>query len=290
MHKQIDDVKRNYPTGGIAKTSYHAHTSYCNHAIGTAKELCAAAYKNGFKIFGFSEHVHFESEVGSDRRTSKKHQESLLLDEVPKLKKKYEDKMEVLMGFECEWFPGEEDYLRELLMHPECDYLILGNHYKTKLDNAEYYPLIVADDKELLNYTESTIAAIESGLYIYVAHPSIYMRSRVTFGPLEQECARRIIEAAVKHNMPLGINVNGISKGYVEIGNEIRYNYPHMGFFQMAGKMGAQVIIELDVHNPKLIEDDDSWDIAERMCRQYNLSRINKLDIEGYQRKVGKIK
>lgn len=87
------------------------------------------------------------------------------------------------MGYECEWNEVFEDYYRHLVDNNLVDYLILGNHYLefSTVSNAFTTFSGSLDSEEYVEaYVDSSIAALETGLFSVFAHPDYFM-STVTF-------------------------------------------------------------------------------------------------------------
>lgn len=77
--------------------------------------------------------------------------------------------------------------MRDTIREYRLDYVIFGNHfYRTD----ERYPYFGSDTRsaEMLDlYAESAIRGMETGLYAYLAHPDLFMRS---YGRFDGHCAR----------------------------------------------------------------------------------------------------
>ncbi|GHU47423.1 hypothetical protein FACS1894218_1770 [Bacilli bacterium] len=103
--------------------NYHTHTVYCHHAVNTVEEMIKAAIKNGFKTIGFSEHApllrHRNFRMNLD-------DVDVYINEVNQMKKKYAEKIKVLLGLETEYHKSQYRYYKDL--RDRVDYLILGNH------------------------------------------------------------------------------------------------------------------------------------------------------------------
>ena len=96
---------------------------------------------------------------------------------IRKLKEKYRGQIEILLGLECEYYPRYLPWLRQFLIEEQVDYIILGNHYYESDEIAnQYYGNRCKEDLYLQRYVEGAIAAMESGLYAYMAHPDLFMR------------------------------------------------------------------------------------------------------------------
>lgn len=120
-------------------------------------------------------------------------------------------------------------------------------------------------------YEESTIEGMESGLFAYLAHPDLFMRSYPEFDKHCISVSRHICRAAVRLHIPLEYNI-----GYVAI-NEARgiTTYPCPQFWHIAANEGCTAIIGLDAHNNLDLENPTYYD---RACQELNALKMPVID------------
>ncbi len=194
------------------KVNYHTHTTRCNHAVGSEREYVESAIKGGIKELGFADHTPwpYPNYVSPTRMSVAELDD--YVNTVLSLKKEYKDKINILLGLEVEYFPKYLDFLYEMKEKYPIDYYILGNHfYETdEVDRvATYYGNNCNQDEMMDKYCETTIEAMKTGLFCYVAHPDLFMRGRKVFDEKAIEVTRKICEAAVKYDIPLEYNLEG---------------------------------------------------------------------------------
>lgn len=107
------------------KRDGHTHTHYCLHASGEhAEEYVRKAIAEGFTMYSFTEHLPLPEGFLRNFPYSEVIKGELdLLDndldgyfrEMSALKEKYKDKIQLLVGLEIDYLPGEEVYLRTML-------------------------------------------------------------------------------------------------------------------------------------------------------------------------------
>ncbi|MFQ6791613.1 MAG: PHP domain-containing protein [Thomasclavelia sp.] len=143
----------------------HTHTSRCNHAIGKDEQYILAAIDAGMKTIGFSEHIAYPKlEIPGERMPNSAVDEYLRT--MYALKEKYQDQIEILVGFEIEYFENQKDYLLE--MKKRCDFMIVGQHYRYDEGyNYDYFN----NDEDVIVYAKQIERALEVGLTRYIAHP-----------------------------------------------------------------------------------------------------------------------
>ena len=88
------------------KANYHTHTYLCNHAEGEMREYVESALSAGLEILGFSCHAPYAFPEGyySGFRM-KPEQQKTYVDNVLELREEYRGKIEILLGYETEYYP-----------------------------------------------------------------------------------------------------------------------------------------------------------------------------------------
>lgn len=228
--------------------NYHTHTVRCNHASGTEREYIEEAIKNGFKILGFSDHVpqpypdDFVSGIrmGMDELSG-------YIDTLVSLREEYKGRIDILIGFEVEYFPKYFDKLLKILRNHPVDYFIQGQHNIPDEVNGFYAGWETDDEEALKDFVDYTIMGMKTGLFTYLAHPDLinYTGDDDTF----KRHTSRIVEASIDLNIPLEVNMYGF------LGNR---NYPCDRFFKMASEMGASFVIGCDAHRPDIVRQPEN--------------------------------
>ena len=151
----------------MKKTNYHTHTKRCMHACGSDEEYVLAALQNGYETLGFSDHTpwNYKTDFVAHMRM-RLDQAQGYLDSVAALKEKYQGKIEILCGFECEYFPGYMDWLLDYLIEHEVDYIIFGHHYYRTDENRDQGDRIyfggIRDHASLQLYVEDAVSAMKT--------------------------------------------------------------------------------------------------------------------------------
>lgn len=230
------------------KRNFHTHTARCRHAVGKDEEYVLAAIEAGFEEIGFSDHTPwpFESGYVSPMRMKESELEEYV-SSVFLLREKYKDKIKIHLGLECEYF---KEYIPWLCAAGEkygIEYFLLGHHFSPDEEHGIYNGRIKTP-QEIERYKNEVLEAMDSGLFFYVAHPDIYMRTYGEFDEYCEKAAREIIQKAIETNTPLEYNLLGLAHCKED---GMKEGYPHSGFWRIAGEMGATGVIGIDAHDPK---------------------------------------
>ena len=191
--------------------NYHTHTWRCHHASGTEREYIEAAIARGFKVLGFSDHVPvpdfpngYQSGFRMDADQAGEYVATLL-----KLKHAYAEDIDILIGYEAEYYPElfaeQLDFLRSFSF----DYLLLGQHnIKNEYDSDRSLHTPTADCGLLREYVDQVIEGLETGAFAYLAHPDL-----IPFVGDDEDYAAemsRLCVAAREMNIPLECNLLGV--------------------------------------------------------------------------------
>ena len=224
------------------KVNLHTHTARCGHATGTEEEYVLAAIENGYEKLGFSDHTPFPYEGGYVNRT-KMLPEQLpgYIETVLSLKEKYKDSIEILLGLECESVPRFFSYLQEI--SKDMDYLILGSHGDWSIGHT--YSGRYTKPWQLNRYLADVVEGMESGLFLYVAHPDLMLGQYPEFDETAEFVSRQLCREANRLNIPLEYNLYGNLKPRPEG----TLGYPYPPFWEIAAEENVQAVIGLDAHS-----------------------------------------
>lgn len=248
----------------MMKVNLHTHTSRCGHAWGTDEEYVLAAIEAGYTRLGFSDHTPFPYENGYVNGTKMLPQElEGYIESVLSLKEKYADQIEILLGLECESVPRFFPYLRQL--RQRMDYLILGSHGDWSV--GEPYFGRVDQPEQLRKYVEVAVEGMESGLFLYLAHPDLMLNTYPAFDDTAKALSRQLCREANRLKLPLEYNLCGVRKGH----SPQTLGYPCMHFWEIAAEENVRAVVGVDAHKPEEITDSD-LEGAQAMLRSMGIT------------------
>ena len=247
--------------------NYHTHTARCGHASGTEEEYILRAMENGITHMGFSEHAPFcfpdgyESYYRAPVALTEDYFSTLRA-----LREKYAGQIDLKIGYEMEYYPLHFDAMLRQARAAGCEYLILGQHFiGNEHPDGSYTGKVTESEDDLREYVACVLAAMETGVFTYVAHPDI-IRFQGSEEVYRHEI-RKICAAARERNIPLEINFLGI--------REDRW-YPCDRFWKIAGEEGAPVTFGFDSHDNQAAYDGASLSRAMELVGTYGLNYIGK--------------
>lgn len=252
------------------QANYHTHTVRCNHAVGTERDYIEKAIEAGMKVLGFSDHVPYpfpKSHVSDFRMRIDQIEE--YIETLSDLREEYKSDIDILIGFETEYYPAYFYELIGILNQYEYDYLILGQHFMENETSGKYSGARTKDEEYLKAYVDQTIEAMETGYFSYFAHPDIV--NYVGNPEIYKKHILRLCKCAKKMDMPLEINMLGVSDNR---------HYPSEKFFKIAAEAGNEIILGCDAHYPDAINDPETLKKATSFAEKLGLKPLDFLKIK----------
>ncbi len=254
--------------------SYHNHTTRCGHASGTEREFVERAIESGYTIFGFSDHTpqFYEGDYYPVRSKMRPEAMDGYVDTVLALKKEYERDIKIRLGLEVEYYPARFGRLSEFLSQYPLEYMLLGQHFirneqraDGSIENSCFFPSDNASD--LACYASQCAEALETGRFLYFAHPDVFHFS----GEKEvyREIMRPLIVRAKELDIPLEISLLGTTEGR---------HYPNPWFWEMVSEIGNDVVYGADAHRIDRVADLPAQKKAEEMAERFHLHVLTDLE------------
>ncbi len=222
----------------------HNHTPLCNHAQGELFEYIEKAIEAKTQYFGFSDHAPMEFDSHYRMRFE---QMQNYEKEVLNLKKKYQNKITILLGYEVDFLVG---YMDTRVLNAQVDYLIGSIHFIDDwgFDNPEFIGRYENENLDEIwqKYFNAVEEMAKSKLFDIVGHLDLikvfkYMPSRAI-----TDIAKNAMLAIKNADMALELNVAGLRK-------PIKETYPSLELLQMAYKLEIPITFGSDAHQPEQV-------------------------------------
>jgi histidinol-phosphatase (PHP family) len=274
---------------GSLKSNYHTHNRLCNHAVGTAEDYVLKAIEYNYEEIGLTDHDPIPSSFMTKeeydanlcyRNMKEEEFYNIYLPEVNAVKDKYKDKISIKTGLECEYLDNHKDYYEKLKSN--VDYLNLGVHFFMNKEGKIISSYHGIDYNNVLEYANACVLGMRTKLFKILVHPDLFMfdykniEGKREFDDVAYKASKIIIEEAIKNDIVLEVNVNGLA-------NSRKYNhtdwlYPYSSFWDLASKYkDLKIVIGIDAHNPLSLNSDDI-DLVKDFCKQHNLNILSKLE------------
>ena len=250
--------------------NYHSHTTRCGHAFGTEEEYVLAAIDGGFRILGFSDHTpqFFPGDYYSRMRMRPEELQGYV-DTVMGLKKQYEDKLQIHLGLEVEYYPAIFPKLVEVLRDHPIEYIILGQHWNGNEEGFPYNGRPTENVDQLIRHCDQLIEAIYTGQFTYLAHPDIL--NFIGDDRVYAQHMRRVCKVAKSCDLPLEINFVGLME---------ERQYPRRLFWELAAEEGCCAVFGSDAHRPENIAMPDVEAKAQAMVDELGLQLLSTVELK----------
>ncbi len=250
-------------------SNYHTHTYRCGHARGEDRAYIEEAIAAGITTLGFSDHAPMPFPTG--HRSGHRIQLSMAEDYftgLSDLKKEYQNEIAIHIGVETEFYPETFDLFWDYIKDYPLEYMILGQHFIHREEDCLYSGAASDSEDKLIRFTDNIIAAMETGKFLYVAHPDI-LNYTGEYAPYQREMTR-LCRVAKALGIPMEIN----RLGYFE-----KRIYPSDRFFQIAGQVGCDAVIGSDAHSPDVFRDHASIEGCAEMARRHGMRLLSHLEM-----------
>jgi len=255
----------------MQKNIFHIHDQVCKHASNTLEDIVSYALKHGYKKLYFTEHNPISIKCPYQARRASHENMVEFVKRINEVNKKYKGKLHIYFGYETEFNKQNRWYYERLARDPLPDYFIAGNHFYGDLFAQDFaFDFVMHRTTSHLKFKEmleNFHAAMASGLYTWVAHPDIFLKSYRKWDKYSIAASKQIIKWAIKYKLPLGFNLNWSA-------NEPKdeWHYPCEPFWKLVAKTNIPVIVESDSHDHHTITKE--WiEQGRRMAISWGLKK-----------------
>ncbi len=250
--------------------NYHTHTPRCRHAIGEEREYIENAIKAGMKILGFSDHSPQVFDDGFESYIRMTPEEACeYVSKLRGLAEEYKDDINILVGFEAEYYPDIFYRLRELSRELKIDYLILGQHCLESEPLNLWSTVPRSENKWLTKYVDNVICGMSTEAFTYLAHPDVIrFTGDKEFYKVEMT---RLCRAAKAFSVPLEVNMLGLADGR---------HYPSDRFYRIAAEVGNELVIGCDAHEPSALLDLEAQKKTREFAEKYGLNILETVELK----------
>jgi len=221
----------------------HNHTPLCKHAKGEPEEFIQKAIEKEIKIYGFADHapMEFDYKYRMSFDEMEKYEKK-----IKALKKKYKDKIEILLGYEVDFTP----IVDKRVLERKVDYLIGSVHFLDNwgFDNPEF--IKEWDKRDVNDVYKEYFSKIEemanSKIFNIVGHIDLVK----VFGHKPKnnikDLAKTAIKAIKNADMVIEINTAGLRK-------PVKEAYPSDELLEMILNENIDITLSSDAHSPEQV-------------------------------------
>ncbi len=222
----------------------HNHTPLCNHAEGELSQYIETAINKGIKYFGFSDHAPMSFDPSYRMRFDEMELYEKMVNDT---KAKYKDKIEILLGYEVDYFSNHMD---ERVLNADVDYLIGSVHFIDEwgFDNPEFIGRYENEDIDEIwqKYFDAIEAMANSKKFDIAGHLDLIKVFKFMPKKDIRLIAQNALRAIKDADMVLEINMSGLRK-------PIEETYPSKELLEVAFSLDIPITFGSDAHKPEQV-------------------------------------
>ncbi|MBU8908840.1 histidinol-phosphatase [Desertibacillus haloalkaliphilus] len=234
----------------------HTHHERCGHAKGTIEDYITAAISNGLDVIGIADHspyFHSKEDHPSPGVTMAKSQFNDYVNEVLTFKEKYRDKIDVLLGIECDYFPAHMESYRQAVRNIPFDYIIGSVHFVDDISIFKKGRWEGLTKEQKIKTKESYYSLIEqsarSGMFQVLGHIDAMKGFYPQFSEIETDVIDQTLQVIADHELVIEVNTSGKTK---DSGGW----YPSDEILERALFHNVSVTFGSDAHVPERVGDE----------------------------------
>ena len=225
----------------------HSHTPLCGHALGEPREYANVAIERNLR--GYTVTCHNPMPDGFGRRVRMSADDfPRYLEMVEATRESFAGELDVLLGLECDYFPGYETFLEQQIDSNPFHY-ILGSVHPQQAEFRDRFLTGSAVDFQRA-YFDQLAAAAETGLFDAISHPDLVKNMTVNEWDLDviwsDVC--RCLDRIARTGTTLELNTSGAYKA-------IREMNPGRRILEAAHEREIPFVIGADAHRPERVGD-----------------------------------
>jgi len=232
------------------KVDYHLHTHY-SYGENDFEEYIKEAIELNFAEIGFSDHYTLLPTRKEESYSLKNKDIEKYIRELTGLQKKYQDRINIKIGIEIDYFPQNFRRVLTFLNRYPFDYYIVGIHYVEDFlfDSPISEEIWQRFSQEEINeiykkYFDLVVKAITTDGFQILAHPDLIKKYNYKATIDLSEFYKEIVKALKNTNITLEINQAGLRHPVHEI-------YPEEKLLRLALQNDVSLCINSDSHNIK---------------------------------------
>lgn len=254
------------------KFDLHTHHVRCGHADGTIEDYIIAGIDAGLQVIGISDHspyFYHKEDQPSPGIAMARSAFAGYVNEVLRLKEKYNGTIEVLLGMESDFFPDYVESYRKAYEGVPFDYLIgsvhqvggvsIFNRNRWKGLNEEQHVTVKKSYYDLIQQSA------RSGMFDILGHIDAMKGYYPAFSDIP---AHEHIDATLQTIADCGISIEINTSGSTK---DVGGWYPSDDILERALHFGVNVTFGSDAHVPSRVGDE--WELVQKRLKEIGFSQ-----------------
>lgn len=227
---------------------FHIHTKYCGHARGEMEEYVIRACELGLPKMGFA--AHFPADTPHrDKVSLSPGDVEPYVNEAYRLRDAFKGQIDILMGFEADYFEGDEKRIeKECIERWKPDYVMGSIHIigDWPFDHPDYIDGYA--EWRITDLYRTYFGMLEklagSGLFHTLAHMDLVKKFGYRPEDDVSDAFCRVLDAVAENDMLIEINTSGLDRPVGEM-------YPSPDILRAAADRNIGITLGSDSHAPE---------------------------------------
>lgn len=225
----------------------HSHTPLCKHAKGEPEDYAEVAHRRGLRGIIFTCHNPMPNGFSAAVRMAED-ELPRYVEMVERARQTWEDRVDVRLGLEADYFSGYEGWLEKQLDSADFHYVLGSVHPQIGEFREQYWH---GDPVEFHTvYFEKLVEAAETGLFDCLSHPDIVkiVKPKDWRPDVLMNTVRRALDRIAATGIAMELNTSGANKVVPEMNP-----FPEM--LAEMRKRDIPVVVGADAHVPSRVGD-----------------------------------
>jgi histidinol-phosphatase (PHP family) len=248
------------------KFDLHTHHDRCGHAQGSIRDYIEAAIAGGLSVIGISDHSpYFGSNEDRPQPAIAMATSEFprYVEEVLRLKREYEAKIDVLLGVESDFFPEYADIYREEYKKYPFDYMIGSVHLSGGVSIFNRNRWKKLNEQQKIEHKEEYYGLIQQsarkGMFHILGHIDAMKGFYPAFSDIQTPKVNETLKVIGECGVAIEINTSGSTK---DVGGW----YPSDEILERALHYGVEVTFGSDAHVPSRVGDE--WELVQKKLQE----------------------
>ncbi|MFC5702857.1 histidinol-phosphatase [Cohnella faecalis] len=233
----------------------HTHHERCGHAVGSLEDYIESAIANGLRVLGITDHSPYffaKEDHPYPRLAMAKSEFPKYVEEIMLLKKKYEGRIELLVGIESDVFKEYADLYGEVYTRFPLDYVIGSIHFTSPFAIMRGLNWKAASDEERRSEIERVAEllhlSVRCGWVNIIGHMDRFNRGYPSFRQSIAPYLDSTLKMLAESGVAMEVNTGGFRKGSEDY-------YPSLDVVERAHYYGVDITFGSDAHHPDRVGD-----------------------------------
>lgn len=235
----------------------HMHTPLCRHARGEPEEYADMAQQRGLKGIVITCHNPIPDGFAQSSRMYLE-QFDLYLSIVERARQAWDGRVDVRLGLECDYLPGQERWLEKQLKQADFHYILGSVHPHLSEYRLLYWNGDAVHFQEL--YFDFLAQAAETKLFDTISHPDLVKNIAPSEWKVERimKSIRKALDRIAKTGVAMELNTSGLNKAIPEMN-------PGPEILREMARRQIPVVVGADAHSPDRVADryEEAYELLE---------------------------